>query len=107
MRCNYPRRRPKAPVKGGDEHRLSMDYIRRMCPGIMHIMEMKQVAKTCERNGATDGNINSMRSLANWVQAGSLTGDYSKAAEWTIVSGATTDPDTRKQLLQDVANYQF
>lgn len=68
---------------------------------------MKQVAKTCERNGATDGNINSMRSLANWVQAGSLTGDYSKAAEWTIVSGATTDPDTRKQLLQDVANYQF
>lgn len=37
----------------------------------------------------------------------SLTGDYSKAAEWTIVSGATTDPDTRKQLLQDVANYQF
>lgn len=68
---------------------------------------MKQVAKTCERNGATDGNINSMRSLANWVQAGSLTGDYSKAAEWTIVSGATADPDTRKQLLQDVANYQF
>lgn len=40
MRCNYPRRRPKAPVKGGDEHRLSMDYIRRMCPCIMHIMGM-------------------------------------------------------------------
>lgn len=40
MRCNYPRRRPKAPVKGGDEHRLSMDYIRRMCPCIMHIMDM-------------------------------------------------------------------
>ena len=57
----------------------------------------------------TDGinTIEEMRSLANWVQAGSLTGDYSKAAEWTIVSGATTDPDTRKQLLQDVANYQF
>ncbi len=40
MRCNYPRRRPKAPVKGGDEHRLSMDYIRRMRPCIMHIMDM-------------------------------------------------------------------
>lgn len=40
MRCNYPRRRPKAPVKGGDEHRLSMDYIRRMLPCIMHIMDM-------------------------------------------------------------------
>ena len=40
MRCNYQRRRPKAPVKGGDEHRLSMDYIRRMCPCIMHIMDM-------------------------------------------------------------------
>lgn len=40
MRCNYPRRRPKAPVKGGDEHRLSMDYIRRMFPCIMHIMDM-------------------------------------------------------------------
>lgn len=40
MRCNYPRRRPKAPVKGGDEHRLSMDYIRRVRPCIMHIMDM-------------------------------------------------------------------
>lgn len=40
MRCNHPRRRPKAPVKGGDEHRLSMDYIRRMLPCIMHIMDM-------------------------------------------------------------------
>lgn len=40
MRCNYPRRRPKVPVKGGDEHRLSMDYIRRMRPCIMHIMDM-------------------------------------------------------------------
>lgn len=40
MRCNYPRRRPKAPVKGGDEHRLSMDYIRCMRPCIMHIMDM-------------------------------------------------------------------
>lgn len=40
MRCNYPRRRPKAPVKGGDGHRLSMDYIRRMLPCIMHIMDM-------------------------------------------------------------------
>ena len=40
MRCNYPRRRPKAPVKGGDEHRLSMDYIRRMLPCIIHIMDM-------------------------------------------------------------------
>ena len=40
MRCNYPRRRPKAPVKGGDEHRLSMDYIRRMRPCIMHVMDM-------------------------------------------------------------------
>lgn len=53
MRCNYPRRRPKAPVKGGDEHRLSMDYIRRMRPCIMHIMDM-----VAERYKVGDGLCN-------------------------------------------------
>lgn len=53
MRCNYPRRRPKALVKGGDEHRLSMDYIRRMRPCIMHIMDM-----VAERYKVGDGLCN-------------------------------------------------
>lgn len=53
MRCNYPRRRPKAPVKGGDEHRLSMDYIRRVRPCIMHIMDM-----VAERYKVGDGLCN-------------------------------------------------
>ena len=61
----------------------------------------------CQTCGATDGNVNSMRSLANWVQAGMLIGDYAKAAEWTVVSGATSDPQTREELVRVVANYSF
>ena len=66
-----------------------------------------QIAKKCQTCGATDGNVNSMRSLANWVQAGMLIGDYAKAAEWTVVSGATSDPQTREELMGVVANYSF
>lgn len=66
-----------------------------------------QIATVCARHGATDGNVNSMRSLANWVQAGMLIGDYVKAAEWTVVSGATSDPETRTELSRTVANYSF
>lgn len=66
-----------------------------------------QIAKKCQTCGATDGNVNSMRSLANWVQAGMLIGDYAKAAEWTVVSGATSDPQTREELVGVVANYSF
>ena len=51
--------------------------------------------------------MNSMRSLANWVQAGMLIGDYAKAAEWTVVSGATSDSQTREELVRVVANYSF
>ena len=66
-----------------------------------------QIAKKCQTCGATDGNVNSMRSLANWVQVGMLIGDYAKAAEWTVVSGATSDPQTREELVGVVANYSF
>ena len=66
-----------------------------------------QIAKKCQTCGATDGNVNSMRSLANWVQAGMLIGDYAKAAEWTVVSGATSDSQTREELVRVVANYSF
>lgn len=66
-----------------------------------------QIATVCARHGATDGNVNSMRSLANWVQAGMLIGDYVKAAEWTVVSGATSDPETRTELSRTIANHSF
>ena len=66
-----------------------------------------QIATVCARHGATDGNVNSMRSLANWVQAGMLIGDYVKAAEWTVVSGATADPETRTELSRTIANHSF
>lgn len=66
-----------------------------------------QIATVCARHGATDGNVNSMRSLANWVQAGMLIGDYVQAAEWTVVSGATSDPETRTELSRTIANHSF
>lgn len=68
---------------------------------------VKDVAGICARLGATDGNVNSMRSLANWVQAGSITGDYATAATWTVISGATSDLATREELVRKLANYQF
>ena len=68
---------------------------------------VKEIAEICARFGATDGNVNSMRSLANWVQAGSITGDYATAATWTVISGATSDLATREELVRKLANYQF
>ena len=68
---------------------------------------VKKIAEICARFGATDGNVNSMRSLANWVQAGSITGNYATAATWTVISGATSDLDTREELVRELANYQF
>lgn len=68
---------------------------------------MHQIAQVCAKRGATDGNTNSMRSLANWVEAYELTGDIKATANWTVVSGATADPDTRNELRSVVANYNF
>lgn len=68
---------------------------------------VKEIAEICARFGATDGNVNSMRSLANWVQAGSITGDYATAATWTVISDATSDLATREELVRKLANYQF
>lgn len=68
---------------------------------------VKEIAEICARFGATDGNVNSMRSLANWVQAGSITGNYATAATWTVISGATSDLATREELVRKLANYQF
>lgn len=68
---------------------------------------VKEIAEICARFGATDGNVNSMRSLANWVQAGTITGNYAAAATWTVISGATSDLATREELVRKLANYQF
>ena len=48
-----------------------------------------------------------MRSLVNWVQAGTITGNYAAAATWTVISGATSDFPTREELVRKLANYTF
>lgn len=68
---------------------------------------VKEIAEICARFGATDGNVNSMRSLPTGLQAGSITGDYATAATWTVISGATSDLATREELVRKLANYQF
>ena len=48
-----------------------------------------------------------MRSLANWVQAGTITGNYAAAATWTVISGTTSDLPSREELVRKLANYTF
>lgn len=68
---------------------------------------VKDIAEICARFGANDGNVNSVRSLANWVQAGTITGNYAAAATWTVISGATSDFSTREELVRKHVNYTF
>lgn len=68
---------------------------------------IRKLATVASRRGATDGNTNSMRSFASWVEAVMITGDYKKAAEWTVVNGVTADPDTRRELMNELNNYKF
>lgn len=68
---------------------------------------MHQIAKVAQQRGATDGNTNSLRSLANWAEGVMLGMDYAEMAEYTVVSGATSDPDVRKELSRIIANKKF
>lgn len=68
---------------------------------------MHQIAKVAASRGATDGNTNSMRQLASWVEAVMVTGDYKASAQWTIISGTTADPELREELTNIVKNRAF
>ena len=65
---------------------------------------MHQIASVARSRGASDGNVNSMRALASWVEAVAITGEYRRSAEYTIVSCATADALTRKELSAVIAN---
>lgn len=68
---------------------------------------MRQIAKIAASRGATDGNTNSLRQLASWVEAVMVTGDYLNSAKWTIISGTTADADVRAELENAVKNHKF
>ena len=68
---------------------------------------MRQIAKVTQQRGAMDGNTNSMRSLANWAHGVMMGMDYAEMAEYTVISGATSDPDIRRELSRVVANKKF
>ena len=107
-----------------DRHHIIMDLV---CPDDKIIVErikkmtgcddtinlqamidtMRQIAKVAASRGATDGNTNSMRQLASWVEAVMVTGDYKASAEWTIISGTTADPEVRAELANVVKNRAF
>ena len=67
----------------------------------------RKIARVAQTRGATDGNLNSVRALANWVECVMVCGDYKKAAEWTIVSGATADEEVRKELIKEVNSVSY
>lgn len=68
---------------------------------------MRQIAKVAVSRGATDGNTNSLRQLASWVEAVMITGNYENSAKWTIISGTTADADVRAELENVVKNHTF
>ena len=107
-----------------DRHHIVMDMvcpndkiieerIKKMtgCDDTINLMAMidtmRQIAKVAASRGATDGNTNSMRQLASWVEAVMVTGDYKASAEWTIISGTTADPEVRAELTTVVKNRAF
>lgn len=81
------------------------------CDNTIDVLNMLQavrkIAKIAENRGAMDGNLNSMRSLSNWVTAVMLTGDYHSSAEWTIISGATSDKEIRKEMSEAIKMFNF
>lgn len=86
------------------DDKIIMERIKKMtgCDDTINLMAMidtmRQIAKVAASRGATDGNTNSMRQLASWVEAVMVTGDYKASAEWTIISGTTADPEVRAEL---------
>lgn len=95
------------------DDKIIMERIKKMtgCDDTINLMAMidtmRQIAKVAASRGATDGNTNSMRQLASWVEAVMVTGDYKASAEWTIISGTTADPEVRAELANVVKNRAF
>lgn len=71
------------------------------------IQAQKQVAEIAKTRGASDGNINSIRALANWVKCVMVCGDYFTAADWTIISGATADKEIQEELRKTVKSFTY
>lgn len=61
------------------------------------VQVVNDMADYCRKNSITDGTVG-MRSLLDWIVSSEITGDVYEAAQYTIISKATSVEEDREAL---------